>query len=237
MPLGENTDFKHRKIVAYEFDDSKYTVKSFKDMVRSVCLQLLSEHHEKMYAYAEEGGFGFELSNNPVKDFGELTPGLWVLLDCNTTKKMTVLRRLFHYLNIDTDSLVITLRKESSATDEDHDELVRKHAELTKFIPQFEELEGSRASDSDIASLQSEYNEVLAEFARSDWQQFLADGSYPNVSDPVLISQRSIEELLASLSALRQAEAFVPGQFRTACIDGTIAKILQRLEDIDVPAE
>lgn len=238
VPLGENTDFKHRKIVAYEFDDSKYTVKSFKDMVRSVCLQLLSEHHEKMYAYAEEGGFGFELSNNPVKDFGELTPGLWVLLDCNTTKKVTVLRRLFHYLNIDTDSLVITLRKESSATDEGHDdEPAGKHAELTKFIPQFEELAGSRASDSDIASLQSEYNEALAEFARSDWQQFLADGSYPNVSDPVLISQRSIDELLASLSALRQAEAFVPGQFRTACIDGTIAKILQRLEDIDVPAE
>lgn len=68
-------------------------------------------------------------------------------------------------------------------------------------------------------------------------RQFLADGSYPNVSDPALISQRSIEELLASLSALRQAEAFVPGQFRTAYIDGTIAKILQRLEDIDVPAE
>lgn len=237
VPLGENTNFKHRKIVAYEFDDSKYTVKSFKDMVRSVCLQLLSEHHEALYTYAEDDGFGFELSNEPVKDFGELTPGLWVLLDCNTNKKMTVLRRLFHYLDIDTDSLVITLRKESSATDEGHDELVGKHAELTKFIPQFEELEGSRASNSDIASLQSEYNEALAEFARSDWQQFLADGSYPNVSDPALISQRSIEELLASLSALRQAEAFVPGQFRTACVDGTLAKILQRLEDIDVPAE
>ncbi|MDK4235619.1 DUF262 domain-containing protein [Corynebacterium propinquum] len=238
VPLGEYTDFKHQKIVSYEFDDSKHSVKSFKEMVRGVCLQLLSEHHEGVYAYAEEDGFGFALSNEPVKDFGELTPGLWVLLDCNTSKKMTVLRRLFHYLDIDTDSLVITLRKESSARDEGNDdEPTGKHAELTKFIPQFEELEGSRASDSDIASLQSEYNEVLAEFARSDWQQFLADGSYPNVSDPVLISQRSIEELLASLSALRQAETFVPGQFRTACIDGTFAKILQRLEDIDVPAE
>ena len=37
------------------------------------------------------------------------------------------------------------------------------------------------------------------------------------------------DELLASLSALQEVEKFVPGQFRTACVDATLAKFLQRL--------
>lgn len=236
LPMGDDISFTNRVIVSYEFDGTTTTVASFKDMIKLVIRTLLAEHREAIYEYAAGGGVGFTVGTTGSNRYQEeLAPELWVTVHNPTNDKMNILRGLFHHLGVDTDELVFTLRphqeEESEATEQN------PYAELIKFAPQFEALEGTEATEDDIAELRAEFGKVFGNFEVNDWQAVTDGRDYATLSDASAVSELSVEEALAAIMMIKVIESMAPGIFLRAVTEGGLARWLNRIAELTEPTK
>lgn len=234
LPMGEDTSFTNRVIVSYEFDGTTTTVKSFKDMIRFLIRQLLSGHRETIYEYAADNGLGFTVGKTGSSRYQEeLAPELWVTVSNPTNDKMNILRALFDHLDIDTDDLVFTLRpyqrEESETTDQN------PYAELIKFVPQFEALEGTEVTGSDMAELRVEFGKAFVDFEVEDWQEVTGGRGYEQLAEPSTVAELSVEEVLAAIMMIQVIESMAPGIFLRTVTEGALARWLNRVTELTTP--
>ena len=234
LPMGEDTSFTNRVIVSYEFDGTTTTVKSFKDMIRFVLRQLLAEHHETIYEYAANDGLGFTVGKTASSRYQEeLAPDLWVTISNPTNDKMNILRALFNHLDIDSDDLVFTLRPFQE--EESADEGQNPYAELIKFAPRFESLEGTEATEDDIAELRAEFGKVFIDFEIDEWREVTGGRGYVQLAEASTVAQLSVEEALAAIMMVKDLESMLPGTFRRTVTDGALARWLHRIAELTTP--
>lgn len=234
LPMGEDTSFTNRVIVSYEFDGVSNTVTTFRDMIRYLIRQLLAQHRDAIYGYAASGGLGFTVGADQINRYQEeIAPELWVTTSNPTDDKMNILRALFHHLDIDTDEIVFTLRPYQGAGPEESEQ--NPYAELIKFAPQFESLEGTAAEESDIAEVRAEFSRVFEGFQVEDWQTVAAGRDYGKLAAPAVVAELSVEEILAAIMMVKTVEAMVPGLFLKSLTDGTMARWLHRIAELTEP--
>lgn len=228
LPLGDDTSFTNRVIVSYEFDGRTVTVKNFKEMTSLVIRQLLAEHREAIYEYASSNGLGFTAGKvGSTRYQREVEPELWVTLRNSTDEKMAILRGLFNYLEIDTSELVFTLRpRQQEESDEDEE---NPFDELIKFAPQFESLEGTDATENDIAELRAEFMGVFSAFEVDGWEDVTNGRQYADLAGTVAAAELSVEEVLAGIMMVKTIESLVPGIFLQAVTDGALGRWLNRI--------
>ena len=242
LTMGEDTSFTNRVIVSYELNGTTNTVSSFKDMMRLVLRQLLAEHRPAILEYAANNGVGFTVGPKASSRYQEeIEPGLWVTSSNPTNEKMTILRALFHHLDLNTDDLVLTLRP-YSASEPDPDG-VNPYSELVKFAPQFEVLAGADITADDIAELRSELEAAFVEFDVEDWQSVTRGRDYSAMAEPSAVAEHSVEECLASIKMVKEIDSLVGGMVIRAVADGAMGRWLNRIAEStetksskDVPA-
>lgn len=231
LPMGDDTSFTNRVIVSYEFDGTAVTVKSFKDMITFVIRQLLSEHRGAIYEYAAGSGLGFTLGKTGSNRYQEeLAPELWVTVSNPTNEKMNILRALFNHLEIDTDDLVFTLRPQQGEEPETADQ--NPYAELIKFAPQLESLEGTDATESDIAELRTEFGKVFVSFEVEDWLEITGGRQYEQLAESSTVAELSVEEALAAIMMIKVIESMAPGLFLRTVTEGALARWLNRIAEL-----
>lgn len=234
LPMGEDTTFTNRVIVSYEFDGVTNTVASFKDMIRYLIRQLLAQHRDAIYEYAADGGLGFSVGGQPSSRYQEeLAPELWMTTSNPTNEKMNILRALFHHLDIDTDEVVFTLRPYQGAEPDDSQQ--NPYTELLKFVPQFESLEGTGASESDIVELRAEFRGVFGNYEVEDWQGIVASRDYTTLADPLTVAEFTVEEALSAIMMVNTLETMLPGQFLKSITDGSMVRWLNRVAELTEP--
>ena len=144
---------------------------------------------------------------------------------------MALLRGLFRSLGFDPNDLVIYMRPQTGAEPEE-DTKVKKFAELTKFVPRFDELVGASSSDPMLPELKAEFYTAYAMFAVPEWRSIVA--SVPTKSELERdVPSYSAEKVLAVLTAIQQIDAMMPGTFNSKVCDGSVSQLLERLAQVD----
>ncbi|WP_182172633.1 GmrSD restriction endonuclease domain-containing protein [Flaviflexus equikiangi] len=231
LPMGDDISFTNRVIVSFEYDGTTTTVKSFKDLTRLVIRQLMAGNRESIYEYAAGGGLGFTLGKTGSNRYQEeLAPELWVAVSNSTNEKMSILRALFNHLNFDTDDLVFTLRPYQD--DELEPAAENPYGELLKFLPLIESLEGTQATESDIADLRTEFGRVFTDFELEGWREIKGRRGYEQLADAGSVESFSVEEALASIMMTKEIEDLTPGIFHQTIVEGSLARWLKRIEDL-----
>lgn len=234
VPMGDDTSFTNRILVAYEFDGTTTTVKSFKDMITSVVRQLLGQHRESVYEYAADNGLGFTVGKVGLNRYQEeIAPELWATVRNPTNDKMNILRALFRHLDIDTDDLVFTLRPYHKDELEPAEE--SPFADLTKFAPQFAALEGTEVTAQEIAELRAEFEEAFANFHTHNWNDVVDGRTYEQLAELSSVTGLSVPEALASIQMVVVIESMAPGIFRRAVVEGSLARWLNCIAEQSVP--
>lgn len=231
FPMGDDQDFKGSRIAGYSFNDETHTVNSFKDMLRGVVKSLLVSHREEVFQYATAKHHGiYAAETQPNVYFEEITPGLWLQTSNQTNDKLTILRGIFDALNLETDDLVFTLRKDEKTAESE--QAPGRYDSVVKFLPQFEDWAGTEVEEDDVKDVRRELWEALKELGAGNPQEAADGRTFNELSDPDVIQSLIAEEVLAAFVMLRQIEGYMPGQFLQAVKRGTISNWLQRLEQL-----
>lgn len=235
-PMGEETTFTNTTVVAYEFDDSKVTVQSYKELMIGVIRQLLTTYREKILQYAgNPTAPGFEIAESPrSRAYEEIEPGLWAAVNVSTKDKMSTLRSLFHFLQIDTEELVITIRQEGTATSDNvskstsPDRSNHRYARLIKYRPEIEELEDTAVSSEDAATIREKLFETLGDFKPFESSNAQIERSQSKAE----VEQLTANDILVLLSFVKQTSSMMPSFFNNFLQNGTLSLWLRRLEDV-----
>lgn len=234
-PLGQHTDFTHRRIAAYEWQGTRHTVRSWRQFIVSIVRQLLPEHRAQIFEYAK-GSSDFQLEplekNSP---FGTVTDGLAVWVHSDTRQKCAVLRRLFHSLNIDPDDLTIVLHPSGKENEAAQHAKNAKYGELGDFLPLLAELANAEIDDDDVAALAAEFTEAFSPYMINDPQarlgrkfadELMASGEF--------LADASEELLLAVLSSavLMSKGQLDPAILRRTIVEGSLQATLGQLLEV-----
>ena len=240
-PMGHSGSFRGREIVAFEYGDATATVGAWSEALPKIVTAIIRDHRAQVVAVAEENTM---LSTSPEhldggrRGWVTVDTGLAVDVASSTNQKMRGLRQLFDQLDLNPDELVFTLRssrKEASTTDST-DEIVTApssspYVELTKFLPRFEELQGSAPSLGETAEIRQEFRHAFELFSTAD--PMTALGSRPVMEfEPSIILGSTPEQVLALVQMTLQQEMQIdPGFFHRAILDGRAVAWLGRLGD------
>lgn len=236
-PLGTDTSFRHRVVVAYEFGDVKETVRSWSDMLPRIIRILLEQYRTELLNLANETNLLFPLDGPSTEIPGAVTqvdPGLGVYTNTSTDEKMRFLRGLFDALGLDPEELVFTLRPVKNAASTADDQRETPYAALLKFLPRFEELEAQNVTPEDTQALRNEFRSVFAQFSDDDDMSGLEGIPLVSYTDPAVIEDASIKQLITAISATISLTAvFDPLALHSRIVDGTMTRWLARIEELD----
>ncbi|MEX3507538.1 DUF262 domain-containing protein [Corynebacterium sp. LK2590] len=225
IPMGEDTDFSNRRIVAYDFDEMSVAVSSYRELMRSLIKHFVTQRRDDIFAYAAGPSVGFTAGAKPANRYQEeIVPELWVTTRNSTHDKMTILRSLFAHLDLDPDELVFTLRPEPAREEEAEEEGC--FSDVIKYLPQFEALEGTDATEEDIAPLRAGLEGAMA----SHFPEPLPMRDTGNLLTEATESELEPEEIAAAFQSLVAVDKLLSGQYRNAVVNGTVSALLRQLK-------
>ncbi|MBY3794509.1 DUF262 domain-containing protein [Rhodococcus fascians] len=230
VPMGDDESFTNRTIVSFEFGDANKTVTSWKDAFVEVIRTLVDLRRKEVFAYADESS-DFAIAEDPEKISPKeslIVPGLTVVTATSTRAKLAVLRKLFDYLDMDTDDLVFTLRNADLAEVEDETTAYSPYSELVKFIPKMEELASTAVTEEDTRHLRDEFTQAFAAFAVGNPQAALPGKNLTHLESADFIAAASTDDILAAVSMMLQIETMMP-QFHRLIAAGTTLQWLTTL--------
>lgn len=227
VPMGDDESFTNRTIVSFEFGDTRKTVASWKDAFIEVIRTLVDERREEVFAYASNSNDFTVVEGSHKETAGEslVVPGLTVQTATSTRSKLTVLRKLFDHLDVDTDDLLFTLRNTETVESEQTVDEPGPFAELTKFLPSMEELSSAAATVEDTRDLRDELTKAFARFTVANPQSALPGKNLPDLETDAFIEKATAEDILAALSMMFQVEGMMP-QFHRLIASGTVVRWL-----------
>ncbi|WP_202421819.1 DUF262 domain-containing protein [Gordonia sp. SID5947] len=227
MPMGDDESFTNRTVVSFEFGDTRKTVASWKDAFLDVIRILVDDRREEVFAYAAESNDLAVVDDSHEVSSSEslVIPGLTVMTATSTRSKLTVLRKMFDHLEIDTDDLVFTLRNTDTVEPEDTVVEPGPYAELTKFLPEVEGLSSASSTEEDTRPLRDEFTSAFAAFTVTNLQTALPGKNLPDLETEGFIGTATAEDVLAALSMMFQVEGLMP-QFHRLITSGIVARWL-----------
>ncbi len=230
VPMGDDEAFTNRTIVSFEYGDTRRTVASWKDAFVEVIRLLTDERREEVFAYAGELNEFAVVDDSHDLPAGTslVVPGLTVATWTSTRSKLGVLRKLFDHLDVDTNDLVFTLRNTETVEPEESVDEPGPFAELTKFLPQLEELSSSAATEENTRDLRHEFTAAFTGFTVANPQAALPGKNLPDLETAGFVENATAEDILAALSMMFQVEGMMP-QFHRLIASGTVVRWLTAL--------
>ncbi|MEJ5918779.1 DUF262 domain-containing protein [Corynebacterium sp. H78] len=233
MPLGDETSFTNRTAVAFEFNGTRQTVQSWRDVQQGVFQLLVAEYHDEVFTFAETVSL-LTTDRTRGKFWNEVIPGLWVDPHNSTAAKVALFRSAFDFLGIDTDELIIYLRPVEEDANVPAPEMERlPHAELIKFAPEFDSLVNTTALAEDTAEIREEWTHAMASFLVENPQKQLGNKRPEQIADKEFLDNCSTDDVLAAFTLLGYLDALVPATVHQAILNGTFSGLLGRLEELD----
>lgn len=236
-PLGTDTSFQGRQIVAYEFNDVKETVVSWSDMLAKVLRVLAEQYRTEILGLAKESALLHIVDSSTdqlPQGVTQFDPGLAVFTSNNTNTKMRFLRNLFEELDIDPEDLVFTLRPTKDTSDKVEEKPETPHSPVLKFLPRFEELAAQNVTPEDTKSLREEFREAFAGFASKDALHDLKGKPLTEYSDTAVIAEADAEQIIAAITAtIQMTTMFDPLAVHQRIADGTMTNWLRRIEELE----
>lgn len=233
-PMGTDTDFTNRAIAAFEFEDTKATVRSWQDFLVQVLQLLVLMDRDKVFSFARSSDWFQEEEKPTLESFGvrEIVPGLHVISRTSTSAKVALLRRVFTHLRLDPDDIVLTIRKGEGSVEKVEDELDESpYTVLTKFIALLTPLAGLNSSLEDTVEIRNEIRIAIDSFAIRDFKSILGQTPVAFVSNEEKMKGATPEQIVALCAAKSFAEEQLdPFALHSAIVDGTLVAWLDLLE-------
>ncbi|MDN5682641.1 DUF262 domain-containing protein [Corynebacterium glyciniphilum] len=239
-PMGTDTVFTGRWVTGYEFGEASETVTDWGDLVQKVLFVLLQQDRAGLLAFAEDDQL---LTTAPRPDGDKslriIDPGLGVWVNNNTWNKISFLRRVFAHLSLDPEDLVFTLRPAKSPSPEESPNdsgLATRpstYSEITKFRDAVTEAEGLRPEADATVDLRAEFTKDFASFHRDGWLSDLGGQPLSSFISGTPVETMTAVQAIAVISGFIASEqVFGPGAVHGAIIDGTMGRLLARLDEV-----
>lgn len=244
-PMGFDTDFTGRAIVAYEFNGVRSTVGSWREFAGKLIRQLGEIDEQKVRAIAALSDYFWDsvgignVTAAKRKELEEVMPGLYWNLSTSTYAKIAQLRRFFDGMGIDPEEVALTIRHsaEDDSQIEDIAEPSGPYADLVKFVPRFEQLSNAEAQGTATSTDDTEVTELIEEFHELFTPHFITTpakvlGTAPRrfVKDSAKMESVSPDQVLALISGIViETQALDPDALTDAARDGSLAGLLKKL--------
>lgn len=236
-PLGTDTSFNRRVLVAYEFGDVKETVKSWSEMLPRVVSLLLEQHRAELLALADESAYLHPLDAHHQEIPGsvvKIDPSLGVMTSSSTNEKMRFLRNIFAELDIDPEELVFTLRPMKNSSNDENEPPETRHAAILKFLPRFEELEAQNVTPEDTQTIRNEFRATFADFSSDDEMKELDGVPLVSYAEPDVINGATTTQIIAAITAtISMTAGWDPLAVHHRVVDGTLTRWLRRIEQLE----
>jgi uncharacterized protein with ParB-like and HNH nuclease domain len=239
-PMGQSQSFRGREVVAYEYGDTSATVTAWSEVVPSIVSVLMRDHRARIIAAAQANPMlSTQVSHTGENGRGwvQVDPGLSVFVASSTDQKIRGLRQLFDALDLDADTLVFTLRAGRGgdggaelADPMPADQAAHPYTELTKFLPQIEEITSTNTELSETENLREQFTAAFQSFAPSNPSEELDGRKYVDFTPDVIESASPTQVLAVIQLALQLAEQFDPAALHDAMIDGRARAWVTRLQ-------
>lgn len=239
VPLGSDTVFTHRDIVAFEYDGTKQTVKNWRDFMTKVLSLLVVDHRSEVFDFAstQPKWFPFQIPSPCPGHIFTITKGLNYNASSSTRVKTSILRQLLEHLSLDPEDLLLTLSPEpprKRTVEEEPDE--SPYADLLKFIARLEELRGEHPDQDEIKELEKEFIHDFSEFSVENPQSLLGKDIDSFLREDV--TKANSRQILAIISAIIVVSRFAdPTAFRNRMVNGDLTHCLERLKAASIPKQ
>lgn len=105
----EEFEFTGRKLQAFLFDDTVYSVPTWKDMLIQVCKLCYINHRYTVESLCAKNSHGFYINSTAAEGLEQFEDGLYVWSSNSTVSKLSIIRRLFDECEIPYSDLVFEL--------------------------------------------------------------------------------------------------------------------------------
>lgn len=233
-PLGDDTDFTGRAVVAFQFKDTSQTVSTWRDLLVEVLRILESMHHEILFAQVETQNW---LSAQKQPKFRKVAEGLFVYASTSTREKCRQLRILFDVLGEDPEELTLMFPADENQPSQNVDgsDLVEQlddgYVDLKKFIAVFEPRAGEvSASSEDNVELVRQFTEAMEPYMVSDMKSVLGTLPAAFARSQERVENASENQILGLLTAkVLENQNMDPEALHYAIMDGTLVGWLRKL--------
>lgn len=239
VPMGDDDSFRSRQITAYQFDDAKETVASWTDMLPKVLSLILQQHRQPLLDFAATEALlttDPTMINSADRRIRKIDPGLGVYVNSGTTTKISLLRRIFDHLDLDTDDLVFTLRPNHGDVDTDNSAAEAPgtpdspYTALTKFLDRFDEATAGTLDLDDTTELRDEFAAALTPFRRENPLTDLGGQSAEEFIRHTPPDKMTTEQILALITLpVSMATMMGPSVLHTAITSGELSTHLRHL--------
>lgn len=229
-PLGEDTSFTGRHVVAFEYHDIRKSVSSWVEATFEIARLIYSEHPDSVRKYAETSRFWALAETSPAY-FAEIAPGLHARVGGETNARVLGIRQLFDALDLDKEELIFTFRKNKDTKQEEAKD--SRFIKITKLEPLIEELSTPGTVAEDANQLLADIATVAAELREGD-ENPLRELNINDISSFGFIESASANELLWSFEKFEEVDRLMPGMGMLSHLrNGTLLKIVQTISAID----
>ncbi|WP_295645165.1 DUF262 domain-containing protein [uncultured Corynebacterium sp.] len=237
-PLGVDTSFKGKAIVAIEVEGVKTPCPSWADMIVTALRALLEVNRDAVLSVVPESTLLIDsnISGTVAKDrkWRQVDPALGVFVGKNTDSKINLLRKVCEAANYDPDEILFFLRPAKEEEDTENDVGPQSpFADLLALKPLVDEIEGTALSENETWELRSDLKSALiahpvsnplAALSGMDLQTFLAHYCEGEIT---------VDQALACLNLFEQtAQLMGQGVWHQALLSGQVGKLLGALEPV-----
>lgn len=235
-PMGDDTDFTGRAVIAFEYEDVKVPVTSWAELMPRFLRVLLDEHRSELVNYAMSGSAGLMLLDPDKPEPQGVAPvdnALGVVVSSSTWSKMKELRRIFEFLGLDTEELVFTLRRTKS--DDEAEEAVADVESPYGDLVAFKELIDDEFANPDISpedseSLRSQFVDAFQAYRPANPGAALGGNDLPSLKTADGLVDVSKEQVLAAIALTIDTPAFyAPNALHDSMAAGEVSRWLEHL--------
>ncbi|RII40898.1 DUF262 domain-containing protein [Galactobacter valiniphilus] len=233
--LGDDTDFTNRAVVAFEFGDAKTSVRNWRELLVSVVQELTARDREGVFTFARTSDWFTVVgeTHNNGKGKKEIVPGLVLGTSSSTSAKVSLLRRMFAALSVDTEELVMTFRREEASEEAVEATEPRRFGEVLALVEQLQEFVGGQAEPDDTESVLRDLLVATRGYEPADPKAVLGMLPAAFVKDPERVRTMTAEQVFALVAARRSAaEQLDPDSVHDSLVSGDLVKWLERLAEV-----
>ncbi|MDI9588676.1 MAG: DUF262 domain-containing protein [Acidobacteriota bacterium] len=237
-PMGLDTDFTGREIVAVEVEGVKTPVSTWGSAAVIVLRALLEVDRDAVLSVVPSikslTSDNVEALVATNKKWRQVDPALGLYISTNTVTKIGMLRRVCDAVDYDPDEVFFYLRPEKTANGEaedleENDE--SPYEELIALKPLVDELAGSVLTPDETLEVRDRLSEIVPEFALENPQKVLGGRDLDSFLAERKDQEITVEEALACLSLYQLMSSMMGSTvWHDAILRGNVGTLLGALK-------
>ncbi|WP_347004347.1 DUF262 domain-containing protein [Corynebacterium striatum] len=240
-PMGDDANFTGRSISAFEWESIKIPVKTWAEFVHMLLKLMAERYRTELINFVEQASGTLVLTKSGYaysSRVREVDAGLGVVLSTSTDQKISFLRRLFDHLQLDTNEVILTLRKTAGESQRNEEEAESTYSALTVFKSMADDFCSQNVTPEDTQQFENQFAEALEKFRPDEPAAVLGTKPLSELETAEGIAAASAEEIIAAIClTYDKPPVYFPNAMFHAIADGHMSKWLARIEDIDTAVD